>query len=160
MQTAARKLAAFRSYRVRDPPEVLQSAEHAFDGVAIAVEERRKAVLPFSIGLGRDVRHRAVALDLPPDRVAVVTLVAVQDFAWRKPREKFRAGLAIGDVSAREHEGDGATARVGQRVDFGRASAARAADGLIFLPPLPPLAERCAFTAEELIRTSTGGPPA
>jgi hypothetical protein len=42
----------------------------------------------------------------------------------------------------------------------GRASAARAANGLIFLPSSPPLAERCAFTAEESMRTSAGGPPA
>ena len=45
-------------------------------------------------------------------------------------------------------------------MDFGRASAARAADGLILLPPLPPLAERCAFTAEEFdenLRRRTAG---
>ena len=64
------------------------------------------------------------------------------------PRGK-GVGNYIRDIAAREHEGDGPTTRVGQRVDFGRASAARAADALIFLPPLPPLAERCAFTAEE-----------
>jgi hemolysin D len=40
--------------------------------------------------------------------------------------------------------------RIGQRVDFRRATAARAANGLIFLPPFPPEAERCAFTAEGL----------
>ena len=124
MQTAARKLAAFRSYRVATRLTSFNRQIHAFDGVAIAVEERRKAVLPFSVGLGPDVRHRAVALDSPPDRVAVVTLVAVQDFTRRKPREKLGARHAIGDIAAGEHEGDGATARVGQRVDFGRASAA------------------------------------
>src|SRR4051812_12876625 len=34
------------------------------------------------------------------------------------------------------------------------------ADGLIFLPPFPPAAERCALTAELSIRTCAGGPPA
>ena len=36
-----------------DAPEVLQSAEHALDGIAVTVEERREAVLPFAVGLGR-----------------------------------------------------------------------------------------------------------
>jgi hypothetical protein len=48
----------------------------------------------------------------------------VEDFASGKPREQFRARHAIGDIATREHEGDRATSRVGQRVDFGRASAA------------------------------------
>ena len=41
----------------RDPPEVLQATEHALDGVAIAIQERREAVLPFAIGLRRDVEQ-------------------------------------------------------------------------------------------------------
>jgi hypothetical protein len=40
-----------------------------------------------------------------------------------------RAGRAIRDVSAAAHEDDRATFRVCQGVDFGRAAAARAADG-------------------------------
>jgi hypothetical protein len=44
-QIAAMKLTAFRSYRVA-------SAEHAFDGVAIAIEERRKAFFHFRLALG------------------------------------------------------------------------------------------------------------
>ena len=50
---------------------------------------------------------------MPPDRVAVVTLVAVEDFTSGKPREKPGARNAIGDIAAREREGDGATVRVG-----------------------------------------------
>ena len=143
-----------------DAPEVLQSAEHAFDGVAVAIEEGREAVLPFAIGLGRNVRHDAAVLDLPTDGVAVVTFVAMQDVASGKPRKKCGAGRAIGDVAAGEQEGDRATLSIGQRMDFRGASATRTPDGVIFLPPLPPLAERCAFTAEESMRTSAGGPPA
>ena len=70
-----------------------------------------KQFFHFSVGVGRDVRHRAVALDLPQDRVAVVTLVSVQDFASGKPCEKLGARHAIGDIAAREHEGDGPTTR-------------------------------------------------
>ena len=67
---------------------------------------------------------------------------------------------AIGDVAASQQEGDGPTQAIGQRVDFRRAPAARAADRLILLPPFPPAAERCALTAEESMRTCVGGPPA
>ena len=52
------------------------------------------------------------------------TVVAVEDFARRKPREKFRASRAIGDVSARQQEGERPTVGVGQGVNFGRAPAA------------------------------------
>ncbi|TXT42380.1 MAG: hypothetical protein FD139_3656 [Methylocystaceae bacterium] len=130
------------------------------DGVAIAIEEGREAVFPASIGLWRNVRHRASIFHLPAESVAVVTLVAMQNVARRKPRQKFRARGAIGYLAAGEHEGERATLGIGQRMDFGRAPAARTTDGLIFLPPLPPLAERCAFTAEESMRTCAGGPPA
>lgn len=69
-------------------------------------------------------------------------------------------GDAIGNLPAGEQEGDGAAVFVGQGVDFGGAAAARAADRLVPLPPFPPEAQRCAFTAEESINTSAGGPPA
>jgi hypothetical protein len=59
-----------------------------------------------------------------------------------------------------EQEGDRPAVAVGQRVDLGRAPTARAADGLIALPPFPPEAERCAFTADESMSTWAGGPPA
>src|SRR5947208_16454522 len=64
MQTAARKFTALRSIAGRDASEVLQAAEHALDGVAVAIEEWREAVLPLPICLWRDVWHRATPLDL------------------------------------------------------------------------------------------------
>ena len=54
----------------------------------------------------------------------------------------------------------GLAVAVGQRVDFGRAAAARTTDSPVALLPFLPEAERCALTAEELISTWTGGPPA
>ena len=90
----------------------------------------------------------------------VVTLVRVQDLARRKPRQKFRARSAIGDLAACECERERTAFCVRQRMDFGRPSAARATDRLVFLPPFPPEAERWAFTAELSIKTCSGGPPA
>ena len=92
--------------------------------------------------------------------VGVVALVAVNDLGRGDLIEQGIRGDAIGDLAAGEQKGDRATVAVGQGVDFGRASAARAADRLAPLPPFPPEAQRCAFTAEESIRISAGGPPA
>ena len=126
----------------------------------MSVENGRKAVLPFAVGLGRNVRHSACLFDLTANGVAVVALVSMQDFARRKSLEKRHSGCAISDLAAGQQEGERAAFGVGQGVDFGCASAAGSADGLIFLPPLPPEAERCAFTAEESTKTCAGGPPA
>ena len=141
----------------RYAPEVLQAAEHPFDGVSPSIKERREAVLPLAVGLGRDVGDRAALLDLGADRVRVVTLVRVQDLAGRKPRQKFRAGCAINDLAAGECERERTALCVRQRMDFGRPPAARASNRLAFLPPFPPAAERWAFTAELSIKTCSVG---
>ena len=84
----------------------------------------------------------------------------MEDAGGRHLLQQCRSRRAIGDLAAGEQEGDGPAVAIGQRVDLGRAPAARAADGLVALPPFPPEAERCAFTAEESISTWAGGPPA
>ena len=50
------------------------------------------------------------------------------------------------DVARREQQDPRAAERIGQRVDRGRAAAARTPDRLVEGPPFPPAAERCAFT--------------
>ena len=107
-----------------------------------SAEERREAVFPFAISLGRNVGHRAAIPDLSPNGVRIVALVGVQNVAIGQLFEKGRARRAIGDLAAGEHERDRSAQCVGQRVDFRRAASARAADRLIFLPPFPPAAER------------------
>jgi len=125
-----------------DPAEVLEAAEHALDGIAIAVEPRGKAILPSSVGLGRDIRRGALALDLATDGVAVIPLVAVQDFGGRHLVEQSIGGGAVGDLAAGQQECDGAAEAIGQCVDFRRPPAARSADRLREFPPLPPEAQR------------------
>jgi hypothetical protein len=122
--------------------EVLQSAEHAFDGVSVAIEDAREHALPAPVHLRGDVRHGTVGLDLPANGVRVVTLVGVQDAGVRQLLQEIVAGRAIGDVAAGEQEGDGSANPVGQGVDLGRPAAARPTDRLRLLPPLPPAAER------------------
>jgi len=125
-----------------DPSEVLDASEHALDGIAVAVEEGREAVLPASIGLWRDIRRGALVLDFATDGVAVVALVAVQDRRFGHLVEQGVGGNTVSHMAAGQQERDRAAEAVGQRVDLRGAPAARAADRLGELPPLPPEAQR------------------
>src|SRR5215204_7744548 len=81
----------------------------------------------------------------------------------QQPGIRSRSNLpcrAVSDVTAGQHEGNRATEAIRQRVNLGRAPAARSADGLRIFPPLAPEAERWAFTAELSMRRCAGGPPA
>jgi hypothetical protein len=76
----------------------------------------------------------------------------VQDAGGRHLLQQDRSGDAIGDLSAGEQEGDGPAVAIGQRVDLGRAAAARAAERLALLPPLwngPPLSSRVIGSQQE-----------
>ena len=69
--------------------------------------------------------------------------------------QQFVAGAADGQqrlgtcevmgVAGRQGEGDGAAPIIAQRVDFGRAPAARGANGVMTSPPFAPAAERWAL---------------
>jgi hypothetical protein len=119
-------------------PEVLQPAKHHLNRISVSVEEWREAGLPFAIGLGRDVGQRAVVFDLTPDSVGVVALVRMHDIAIWKTVEQRRASAAIRDLAAGQQESERAPLSIGQRVDLGRATASRAANGLIFSPLFRP----------------------
>jgi len=75
-----------------------------------------------------------VLLDLVADGVCVVALVAMQDATRRQALKELRPSRSISHLSARQHESNRATLLVGQSMDLGRPSAARAADRLIELP--------------------------
>ena len=60
---------------------VLETAEHALDGVAALVETFAEAAFPASVALGRDVGDRALLLDQVTAAVAVVGAVGVDDAA-------------------------------------------------------------------------------
>jgi hypothetical protein len=49
------------------------------------------------------------------------------------------------DVTGRDQQDMGAADIIGQRVDFGRLTAARATDGVVKGPPFAPAAERWAL---------------
>lgn len=143
-----------------DPPEVLDAAEHTFDGVAVPVKARGEATLPAPVDLRRDVWGRAHTLDFPAHGVAVISLVAMQDRRTGHPFEQGVGRDAIRNLATGQQEGDGATGEVRQGMDFRGPAAPRTTDGLAALPPFPPAAQRWALTAELSINTCAGGPEA
>ena len=84
--------------------------------------------------VGQNAWHRPALLELTTDRIGVIALVGMQDVAVWKAFDQRRASGAIRDLAAGEHEGERTALSVGQRVDFYRAPAARAADCLGLLP--------------------------
>jgi len=74
-------------------------------------------------------------------------------------QQRFRSD-AIRDLASGQVKGDRTAFQINKSMDFGGASAARTAYGLGALPPFPPEALRCAFTAVLSINNSAGGPPA
>ena len=147
MQTAARKLTAFRSYRVATG-EIFDPAEHALDCVSVAIEDRRKAGFFLRrFDLGRDIGHRAVLLGSARGGVAVVALVAIDHVASGK-RLLQRDGPAVQSATLppviRNASGRQCSSVARKSWWFGPRGNGRWPN---FLPPFPPVAERWAFTA-------------
>lgn len=84
----------------------------------------------------------------------------MDDAARRQGREQRLGRAAVGSLTGRQVEGERGAVTVGECMDLGVAAATADADRLVRSPPLPPAAERCAFTCVLSISTSAGGPPA
>ena len=125
-----------------NPAEVLDPSEHAFDGLAVAIEGGREAAFPTPVGVGRNVRGSALALDLATDGIAVVALVAIEDIGRGHLVEQRVDGDAIRHLAPGQEERDRTAEMVGECVDFRGAPTARTTDRLIDLPPFPPEALR------------------
>src|SRR3954451_16645542 len=89
--------------------------------------------------------------------IGVVAFVADQPGAGRRTLQQRRCDRDIGNVAAGQLERERPARFVDQNMDLGGASAARAADGLVPLPPFAPLAARCARTAVLSIIITLGG---
>ena len=143
-----------------DASKVLDPVEHALNGVAVAIEAGREAAFPAAVGLGGNVGRGSLCPDLAAYGIAVVALVPMHQIGGRQLVQQAVGSGAVGDLAPGQQEGDGAAGGIGQGVDFRRSPPTGPADRLTALPPFPPEAQRCAFTAELSIRTSAGGPPA
>lgn len=67
--------------------------------------------------------------------------------------EQGTSAVEVMGVAGRELKSDRPTEIVAQRVDFGRATAARTANGVAEGPPFAPAAERCALMCVESTAT-------
>ena len=143
-----------------DTTAVLKAAEHALDGVAAPVEAAAEAAFPEPIGLWRDVGDSALILDQVADAVAVIGAIGMDDAARRQACQQMLGRFAVGGLARCQQEGERPALAVGEGVDLCVAPASADADRLMVSPPLPPAAERCAFTCVLSISTSAGGPPA
>ena len=92
----------------------------------------------------------------------------MDDAARRQLVQQLLGRLAVGGLPRRQQEGERPPLAIGDGVDpfdfaqdrLGVASAPADPDRREARPPLPPAAERCAFTCVLSISTSAGGPPA
>ena len=71
---------------------------------SLGVEKRRTAILPLTVGLRREIRYRAHALDLKADCIAVVFFVRVLDRRSRHLLQQQRSGQAAGDLSTGQQD--------------------------------------------------------
>ena len=125
-----------------DTAEVLESAEAAFDDVSALVEAFVEGMDDDTVGLIGDDRRGATLDDVGAQAVAVVALVGDEGARGGSLCPHVGRGGDVGILAGGKMKNDRPAAPVAQAMDFGRAAAARAADGLIFFPPFPPEAQR------------------
>jgi len=78
--------------------EVIEPSEHTLDGIAFPVQVRRETRPPAPIAFRRDIGHDAALSELPADRIAVISLVRMQDVCGRQVVEKYLSAFAIGHL--------------------------------------------------------------
>ena len=105
----------------------------------------------FAGWIGRDDGGYAALCQPIPQAIGVIGSVGQQTAGQWDCRQKIACGEQVVAVTRCDQEGDRAAAILGQRMDFGGAAAARAADRLLEVPPFAPAAERWALMWVELI---------
>ena len=125
-----------------NPPEVLEAAEAALDNVSSLVSSFIEAVNDNAVGLVGNDGLCAEVDDLGAQFVAVIAFVGKESLHGGGERQHVGCSGDVGILAGGEMKDDGPAARIAQAMDFGRAPAARAPDGLILVPPFAPEAQR------------------
>ena len=124
-----------------DAAKVLETAKAALDDVAALVGPLVERMDDKAIGFVGNNRRCAVLDDLGAQSVAVIALVGEKlRHEWRERQDIGRRGN-VGILAGGQVKDDWPAERIAQPGDLG-APTARAADGLILLPPFPPEAQR------------------
>ncbi len=125
-----------------DAAKVLEPAKATLDDVAALVGALAEGMDGNAIGFVGNDRRCAELDDLGAQPVAVVALVGEKlRHEWRERQDIGRRDN-VGILARGQVKDDWPAERITQPVDLGRSPTARAADGLILLPPFPPEAQR------------------
>ena len=125
-----------------DAAEVLKPAEAALDYISASVSTLVEAMDHDAVGFVGDYRLGAAASDFGAKVVAIIAFVGEERaHGWGECQNIGRSS-DIGILAWGQMKDDRPAERIAQRMDFCRAASARAADGLIMLPPFPPEAQR------------------
>ena len=116
-----------------DGAKVLEFIEEAFDEITFAVEREVAVSQGLAIGLWGNHRGDLAPVESVDQQIGVVSLIADQSLRIDAVDQRLRASHIVG-LPGREHQLDGVAKGIDERVDFGRQSAARAADGLVEPP--------------------------
>lgn len=122
-----------------DGAVMLDLVEEALDEIAAFVEARTEGGWINALVEWPDVGPRALADNHGAQRVAVVAAVSQQDAFARQCAKHIDGALAIMRLAFGQLERDRKTARIDERVDFGRkptAGAAHATTSAAFFSPL------------------------
>ena len=134
-----------------DAPKVLQSVEGTLDSPAQIVEALRESERLLPASTIWDDRLSSALVQFLAQFTTIVSLVAKHMFCRLHSADQAVRDWAIVRFTAGQQNGDEASFSICECVDLRVASSARAADGLLLLPPFPPDAERCALTCVESI---------
>lgn len=125
-----------------DAAEVLQPAEAAFDDISAFVGAFVEAMDDDTVRFIGDDGLGAATNDFAAKVVAVIPFVGEERAHGRRERQNIGRYRDIGILPWGQMQDNRPAERIAQRMDFCRAASARAADGLIVLPPFPPEAHR------------------
>lgn len=125
-----------------DAAEVLEPAKAALDDISAFVGAFVEAMDDDAVGFVGDDGLGAATNDFAAKVVAVIPFVSEERAHGRRERQNIGRGRDIGILAWGQMQDDRPAERIAQRMDFCRAASARAADGLIVLPPFPPEAHR------------------
>ena len=125
-----------------DATEVLEPAKTALDDIAAFVGAFVEAMDDDAVGFVGNDGLGAATNDFAAKVVAVIPLVGEVRAHRRRERQNIGRRRDIGILAWSQMQDDRPAERIAQRMDFCGAASARAADGLIVLPPFPPEAHR------------------
>ena len=119
---------------------MFEFVEEPFDEVSLAIEGRVDRPLSLAISLRRDMSATALVGDEIDEALPVVAAVADNVAEAAEAVEQCRRGGLVGSLPGRQQKLDRQAVAVDDGMKLGAQSPARATDGVIRTPFLPPAA--------------------